>query len=84
LSALNHLTVPVAVLVFCVLVLGSRRKPKRRPRALGSCQLEPIARAITGDNSRQVMALERRWVAEDFSVEVRDGGAIWLVAGAMV
>jgi hypothetical protein len=32
LSALNHLTVPVAMLVLRVLVLRARRKPKQRLR----------------------------------------------------
>ena len=51
LSALNHLTVPVAMLVLRVVVLRTRRRLERRLRALAPCQPEPTARTITDDNN---------------------------------
>ena len=52
LSALNHLTVPLAVLVLRVVVLRTRKKPKQRLRALAPCQPEPTARTIADDNNQ--------------------------------
>ena len=51
LSALNHLTVPVAMLVLRVVVLRTRRRLERRLRALAPCQLEPTAQTSTDDNN---------------------------------
>ena len=51
LSALNHLTVPVAVLVLRAVVPRTRRKPRQPQRALARCQPEPTARAVRDDNN---------------------------------
>ena len=57
LSALNHLTVPVAVLVLRAVVPRTRRKPRQPQRALARCQPEPTARTVTDDNNRELGAL---------------------------